>query len=469
MKTEQLILNYGREVQMRKDTFREEYIATHLMKSSTGENCLMESICERENMNNALRRVEQNDGAPGIDKMKVSRLRGFLRRTGKAVKTALLDGTYKPLPVRQKPIGKPDGGIRLLGIPTVLDRFVQQCIAQVLQEIWEHTFSAYSYGYRPGRSQAQAVEQFRKHVEDGFTHVVSLDLSKFFDRVNHDRLMSRLAQRVKDKRVLKIIRAFLNSGIMVNDLVEYPGEGTPQGGPLSPLLSNIVLDELDSAEGTGCMYSCGSGAKRNGNELERRGLRFVRYADDIVILARTQREGEEVLESVSRFITRKLKLKVNEEKSSVVRPWNAKFLGYRVTRIFGVTRTVIHPKTVKRFKDKIRDITRRVRGRNINKVIGKFNSFLRGWRPYYEFSMGKKLIHELNAWIVRRLKAFLWNQWRLPRTKVKKLKQLGIGHKDAVIMGNTRKHPWRISRTPTLNFAMPLSLFVQKKGLLLLR
>ena len=450
MKAVQLLLTGGEEAASRKDTTREDYIATRLMESSTGEIRLMESICERENTIKALKRVESNKGAPGIDKMKVGQLRGHLRRTWKTVQTALLNGTYKPLPVRRKEIPKPDGGIRLLGIPAVVDRFVQQCIAQVLQEIWEYTFSVYSYGYRPGRSQAQAVEQFRKYVEEGYTYVVSLDLSKFFDRVNHDRLMSRLAHRIEDKRVLKVIRAFLNSGIMVNDLVEYPGEGTPQGGPLSPLLSNIVLDELDK-------------------ELERRGLRFVRYADDIVILVRSQRQGEEVLRSVSRFITIKLKLKVNEEKSSVVRPWDAKFLGFRVSRIFGATRTVIHPKTVKRFKDKIRDITRRVRGRNINTVIGKLNSFLRGWRPYYEFSMGKKLIHELNAWIVRRLKAFRWNQWRLPRTKVKNLKQLGIGHKDAMLMGNTRKKPWRISRTPTLNFALPLSLFVQKKGLLLLR
>ena len=449
MKAVQLLLAGGEEAITRKDTSREDYIAARLMESSTGEIRLMESICERENTIKALKRVESNKGAPGIDKMKVTRLRGHLRRTWKTVEPVLLNGTYKPLPVRRKEIPKPDGGIRLLGIPTVMDRFVQQCVAQVLQAIWEHTFSEYSYGYRPGRSQAQAVEQFRKYVEEGYTYVVSLDLSKFFDRVNHDRLMSRLAQRIEDKRVLKLIRAFLNSGIMVNDLVEYPGEGTPQGGPLSPLLSNIVLDELDK-------------------ELERRGLRFVRYADDIVILVRSQQQGEEVLRSISRFITIKLKLKVNEEKSSVVRPWDAKFLGFRVTRIFGVTRTVIHPKTVKRFKEKVRDITRRVRGRNINTVIGTLNSFLRGWRPYYEFSMGKKLIHELNAWIVRRLKAFLWNQWRLPRTKVKNLKQLGINHDDAMIMGNTRKHPWRISRTPTLNFALPQSLFVRKKGLLLL-
>lgn len=234
MKAVQLLLNGDEEAASRKDTAREEYIAARLMKSSTGEIRLMESICERENMHNALRRVESNKGAPGIDKMKVTQLRGHLRRTGKTVRTALLDGTYKPLPVRRKEIPKPDGGVRFLGIPTVLDRFVQQCIAQVLQEIWEYTFSVYSYGYRPGRSQAQAVEQFRKHVEDGYTHVVSLDLSKFFDRVNHDRLMSRLAQRVEDKRVLKIIRAFLNSGIMVNDLVEYPGEGPPWGVPSLP-------------------------------------------------------------------------------------------------------------------------------------------------------------------------------------------------------------------------------------------
>jgi len=229
MKAVQLLLNGDEEAASRRDTTREEYIAKRLMKSSTGEIRLMESICEQENMRNALKRVESNDGAPGIDKMKVTRLRGFLRRTGKAVRAALLNGTYKPKPVRRKEIPKPDGGVRFLGIPTVLDRFVQQCIAQVLQEIWEYTFSVYSYGYRPGRSQAQAVEQFRKYVEEGYTYVVSLDLSKFFDRVNHDRLMSRLAQRIEDKRVLKIIRAFLNSGIMVNDLVEYPGEGTPQG------------------------------------------------------------------------------------------------------------------------------------------------------------------------------------------------------------------------------------------------
>jgi RNA-directed DNA polymerase len=409
----------------------------------------MDSICERENMLVALRRVEQNAGAPGVDGMKTTQLRGFLRRTGRAVKAALLNATYKPLPARRKEIDKPDGGVRLLGIPAVLDRFVEQCIAQVLFAIWDHTFSESSHGYRTGHSQAQAVEQFRRHVEEGYTYVVCIDLSKFFDRVNHDRLMSRLAQRIEDKRVLKIIRAFLNSGVQVNDIVEHPGEGTPQGGPLSPLLSNIVLDELDK-------------------ELERQELRFVRYADDIVILTRTREAGETVLNEVSRFITGKLKLKVNEEKSCVLRPWETKFLGFRVTRIYGATRTVIHPKTVRRFKDRVREITRRVRGRNIHKVIGELNRFLAGWRPYYQRGMSKALIAELNSWIVRRLKAFLWNQWRLPRTKVKRLEQLGIGHQDAMAMGNSRKKAWRISRTPTLNFALPLAWFVQHLGLLLL-
>jgi RNA-directed DNA polymerase len=409
----------------------------------------MESICERHNTIEALRRVERNKGAPGVDGMKTTELRGFLRRTWAAVQTALLAGTYKPLPVRQKEIPKPDGGLRLLGIPGVLDRFVQQCIAQVLLALWEPTFSDSSYGYRPGRSQAQAVEQFRKHVQEGYTYVVCIDLSKFFDRVNHDRLMSRLARRIEDKRVLKVIRAFLNSGIQVNDLVEHPGQGTPQGGPLSPLLSNIVLDELDK-------------------ELERRNLRFVRYADDIVILTRTQREGEQVLGSISEFITRKLKLQVNERKSCVVRPWEAKFLGFRVSRIYGKTLAVVHPKTVVRFKDRVREITRRVRGRSLIRVIEQINSFLGGWLPYYRRGLSKKLKHSLNAWIVRRLKAFLWNQWQLPRTKIKRLKQLGINHDDAVALGNTRKGAWRISRTPTLNFALPMSWFTRHKGLLLI-
>ena len=302
-------LSLGMEIPAsRRSPDRNRLIAKLLTEDSGGKAKLMESICERENMLRALKRVEANDGAPGIDGMTCRRLRGFVRRTWQTNKQALYDGTYRPLPVRGKEIPKPDGGMRQLGIPAVMDRLVQQATVQPLTAIYDHTFSDSSFGYRPGRSQAQAVERYRQHVEDGYTWVVSLDLSKFFDRVNHHRLMSRLERRVKDTRVLKLIRAFLKSGIVLNDLVEPTEEGTPQGGPLSPLLSNIVLDELDK-------------------ELERRGLRFVRYADDIVILVRSRRAGERVLNSVTRYITRRLKLKVNAEKSEDARPWEVKFLG----------------------------------------------------------------------------------------------------------------------------------------------
>ncbi len=310
-----------------------EFIANHLAESTTGEDRLMESICAIDNRRDALKRVEKNKGAPGVDGVKTRELAGVLNRCWGAIKTSLLDGSYEPLPVRRKTIEKPDGGTRDLGIPVVQDRFVQQATTQVLTAIYDHTFSDSSYGYRPGRSQAQAVERAREYVQRGANYVASIDLSKFFDRVNHDRLMSRLAKRIKDKRVLKLIRAFLNSGIMLeNDEITYPGEGTPQGGPLSPLLSNIVLDELDK-------------------ELERRGLRFVRYADDIVIFVRTRIAGERVLKSVSRFICERMKLKVNEEKSSVELPWNIKFLGFRITQMMGKTRLSIHQKSLERFKE----------------------------------------------------------------------------------------------------------------------
>ncbi|MCK9304267.1 MAG: group II intron reverse transcriptase/maturase [Bacteroidales bacterium] len=382
--------------------------------------------------------------------MKTAALKGFLCRCGDYVKGAMLNGTYKPYPVRRKEIPKADGsGVRLLGIPTVLDRFVQQAATQILQAIWDHTFSDSSFGYRPGRSQAQAVEQFRKYVEEGYTYVVNIDLSKFFDRVNHDRLMSRLAQRVEDKRVLKLIRAFLNSGTQINDIVEYSNEGTPQGGPLSPLLSNIVLDELDK-------------------ELEKRGHRFVRYADDLVILVRSQKAGDRVLQSVSRYITEKLKLKVNEHKSGVTRPWETKFLGFRISKIFGKTLIVIHQKAIRSFEDKIRQITRFNRGCSLKRVIAELNRYIVGWKGYFKRGIRGKLIHKLNAWIVRRLKAYLWGQWKLPRTKVANLKRLGLKHDDAYMLGNTRKGKWRISKCPHMNYALPLRVFTQKQGLLLL-
>jgi RNA-directed DNA polymerase len=331
-----------------------------------------------------------------------------------------------------------------------MDRLVQQAAVQPLVAIYDHTFSDSSFGYRPGRSQGQAVERYRQYVEDGYTYVVSLDLSKFFDRVNHHRLLSRLEQRVKDRRVLKLIRAFLKSGIELNDLVEPTEEGTPQGGPLSPLLSNIVLDELDK-------------------ELERRGHRSVRYADDIVILVRSRKAGERVLASITRYITGTLKLKVNAEKSQVARPWEIKFLGHKVTRIYGATRSVTHPKTVARFKDRIREITRRTRRVALHVVIADLNRFIRGWLPCYGRGLSQHLKRALNRWIIRRIKAWLLKQWRKPKTKINKLVRLGLDHEEAVKLGNSRRAIWPLSGDYRLNFAMPQQLFTQRYGLIALR
>jgi len=450
MNTWQECLKLGDLPQGRFDKTSQEFIAKRLAESPTGTIRLMESICERENMRKALRRVEKNGGAPGVDGMTTSQLRGYMRRHWEKIKASLLDGTYKPLPVRRKEIEKPDGtGVRLLGIPTVVDRCIQQAIAQVLQEIWEHTFSEYSYGFRPERSAHMAIRQAKCYVEEGYIHVVDIDLAKFFDRVNHDRLMSRLAQRVEDKRVLRVIRAFLNSGILIGDVVEESGEGTPQGGPLSPLLANIVLDELDK-------------------ELEKRGLRFVRYADDCAIYVKSRRAGERVMQSISRFITRRLKLAVNEAKSSVTHPWISKCLGFRITRMFGATRIGIHPKSLQRFREKLRALTARERGRSIGQIIGEINSYVRGWWAYFRIGGSKTLTGEVNDWILRRLRAYVWKQWKLPKTKVHELKRRGVCHHWAMAVGNTRKGAWRLSKHGQVIHALPDKYFTAKLGLVLL-
>lgn len=452
MNSEQTLMKLGAsELRRCGNAVSKDWIATSLAESTTGKDRLMESICAIDNRRAARKRVEKNNGAPGIDGVKARDLTGVLNRCWKAIRASLINGTYEPMPVLRKEIDKPDGGTRDLGIPVVQDRFVQQAMTQVLTAIYDHTFSDSSYGYRPGRSQAQAVERARRYVEQGANYVVSIDLSKFFDRVNHDRLMSRLAVRIKDKRVLKLIRAFLNSGIQLeNNEITYPGEGTPQGGPLSPLLSNIVLDELDK-------------------ELEKRGLRFVRYADDIVIFVRTRIAGERVLESVTRFLRNRMKLDVNNTKSSVELPWDIKFLGFRITQMIGRTRLGIHPKALERFKDKIRKTTRRTRGISLLAVIRELNGFIPGWLNYFRIGLSKKLIKELNRWIIRRLKAFLWKQWKLPRTKVRNLKRLGLSHDSAIKLGNTRKGPWRVSDYQSMNYALPAKWFVQHYGLIRLR
>src|SRR5947207_811617 len=303
---------------------------------------MMEEIVERENLKEALRRVKANKGSAGIDGMTVDQLGDYLKQHWPAIREELLNGTYEPKPVRRVEIPKPDGGgMRKLGIPTVLDRFIQQAVLQVLQRQWDPTFSRYSYGFRPRRSAHQAVAQAQQYIAQGYGWVIDLDLEKFFDRVNHDKLMGQIANRVEDKRLLKLIRAFLNAGVMENGLVSPSVEGTPQGGPLSPLLSNIVLDELD-------------------RELERRGHRFVRYADDSNIYVRSEQAGQRVMKSITRFIEQKLKLKVNEKKSAVARPQQRKFLGFSFTKGPAIRRTIA-PKAVERFKERIRDITRHTR------------------------------------------------------------------------------------------------------------
>src|ERR1700720_4123389 len=302
---------------------------------------LMEEVCERENCKQALARVKANKGSAGVDGMTVNELPEFLKQHWPAIREQLLSGTYKPEPVKRVEIPKPNGGVRKLGIPTVLDRFIQQAVMQVLQRKWDRTFSDHSYGFRPGRSAHQAVEAAQQYIAEGYRWVVDLDLEKFFDRVNHDKLMGQIAKRIGDKRLLKLIRAFLNAGVMENGLVSPSVEGTPQGGPLSPLLSNLVLDELD-------------------RESECRGLRFVRYADDCNIYVRSERAGQRVMESISRFITQKLKLKVNEAKSAVARPQERKFLGFSFTAGPDIKRTIAL-KSLERFKHRIRDTTRRAK------------------------------------------------------------------------------------------------------------
>src|SRR5262247_3735406 len=324
---------------------------------------IMEEVCERANLKEALRQVRANKGSAGVDRMTVDQLGDYLKQHWPAIREQLLNGTYEPKPVRRVEIPKPDGGVRKLSIPTVLDRFIQQAVMQVLQRQWDRTFSDHSYGFRPGRSAHQAVAQAQQYIAAGYRWVVDLDLEKFFDRVNHDKLIAKIAERVSDKRLWKLVRAFLRAGVMEDGLVSLVDEGMPQGGPLSPLLSNIVLDELD-------------------RELERRGLQFARYADDSNIYVRSRRAGERVIESLTRFITAKLKLKVNQQKSAVARPWERKFLGFSFTSAREPKRRIA-PKAVIGFKAKVREVTRRTRGVNVERMAEELGRYLRGWIGYF--------------------------------------------------------------------------------------
>lgn len=399
---------------------------------------LMEEIVKRENLKKALQRVRQNKGSPGIDGMTVRKLSGYLKKHWPRIREQLLAGNYQPKPVKRTEIPKPNGGMRKLGIPTVLDRFVQQAIMQVLQKYWDKTFSEHSYGFRPGRSAHQAISCSQQYAEQGYRWVVDIDLEKFFDRVNHDKLMGKLAKRIPDKRLLKIIRAFLNAGVMANGLVSATTEGTPQGGPLSPLLSNIVLDELD-------------------RELERRGHRFVRYADDCNIYVRSERAGHRVMESISKFITRKLKLKVNQSKSKVDRSGRCKFLGFRI--VGKETKLGIAPKSLARFKKRVRKLTCYRRGVTIEQMIEKLNRYLIGWRGYYGYCQTPSVLVRLDSWIRRRLRCVYWRRWKRGKKRFAELRKRGINKDLSARTAGSVHGPWRISRSPALSFVFPNAHF----------
>jgi RNA-directed DNA polymerase len=403
---------------------------------------MMEEICEWENLKEAMWRVKANKGSAGIDGVTVEELPDYAKLL--VVREQLLSGTYAPQPVKRVEIPKPDGGVRKLGIPTVLDRFVQQAVMQVLQRQWDQTFSDSSFGFRPGRSTHQAVAQAQRYIAAGSSWVVDLDLEKFFDRVNHDKLMGQIAKRVRDKRLLRLIRAFLNAGVMENGLVSPSVDGTPQGGPLSPLLSNLVLDELD-------------------RELERRGHRFVRYADDSNIYVRSERAGQRVMDSIKRFITERLKLKVNEKKSAVARPQERKFLGFTFTD-GPVVRRRIAPQAVERFKQRIRELTRQAKSVSLETTMATLAPYMRGWRGYFGFCETPDLLIRLTGWVRARLRAALWRQWKTTRRRRAMLAQLGVHGRLAGDTAASGRGPWHMAHSKALCFALS-SAFFRDRGL----
>ncbi|MGB6378670.1 MAG: group II intron reverse transcriptase/maturase [Syntrophobacteria bacterium] len=405
---------------------------------------MWEWVWERQNLLTAIERVERNGGARGIDGMTVEELRPYLRERWLELREALDRETYKPSPVRRVEIPKPDGGVRQLGIPTVLDRFLQQAIAQALTPLFEPLFSASSYGFRPGRSAHQAIEQAQEYIRAGYEWVVDLDLEKFFDRVNHDMLMARVARVVKDKRVLKLIRAYLNSGVMVNGVVMDTEEGTPQGGPLSPLLSNIMLDDLDK-------------------ELEKRGHKFVRYADDCNIYVKTRRAGERVMGSVKGFLEKKLKLKVNPKKSKVDRATRVKFLGFSFYKRKGEVLIRVAKRSQERFRDKLRRLTKRTRSGKLEDIIRQINQYTMGWMGYYWQANTPSVFEGLDSWIRRRLRQMIWKRWKRGTTRYRELVKLGVPRGRAGL-GAVGKSPWHMSKSPVINEALS-NTYLRNSGL----
>lgn len=401
-------------------------------KSKLNTEKLLEKIVEKRNIFEAYKKVIANKGSSGIDGMRVDELLSYLKENYETLKANLLNGKYKVQPVKRVEIPKPTGGVRLLGIPTVVDRLIQQAINQVINPIFDREFSNSSYGFRPGRSAHMALKQAQTYINEGYKQVVDMDLEKFFDNVNHDILMNLVSRKIEDKRVLKLIRKYLNSGIMLNGVVVKSEQGAPQGGPLSPLLSNILLDELDK-------------------ELERRGHKFCRFADDCNIYVRSRRAGERVLKSITKFLERKLKLKVNTEKSAVDSPTRRKFLGYSFYYAKGGIRFRAHNKSYERLKEKIKKITNRNISMNFNHRIKKLNEIIVGWVNYFKLADMKSKLKELDGWIRRRLRACIWKTWKLVRTRFKNLMKLGVPKYKAWEYANTRKSYWRTSKSQILN------------------
>ena len=404
-----------------------------------GNDRLMERVVERGNVKAALKRVRQNKGSPGIDGMTVDELLPWLVENWEVVRAMLLDGTYQPAPVREQEIPKSGGGVRKLGIPTVLDRLIQQAVLQVLQPMFDPTFSEHSHGFRPGRSAHDAVCEAQRYIQEGRRWVVDVDLEKFFDRVNHDVLMGRLEKRIGDERMLRLIRGYLNAGIMANGVVMERHEGTPQGGPLSPLLANVLLDEVDK-------------------ELEKRGHAFVRYADDCNVYVRSRRAGEDVMETLKRLYAG-LRLRINEAKSAVARTWDRKFLGYSFWVAKGrLVKRRVAPKALEAMKERVREITSRNGGRSIRKVAEELRGYLLGWKAYFRLSDTPGIFEQLDEWIRRRMRALQLKHWKRGTTAFRELVSLGASRELAArIAGNLRR--WWKNACMGLNIVMPTSYF----------
>jgi RNA-directed DNA polymerase len=411
------------------------------------EGGLLERILNRDNLNIAYKRVKRNKGSHGVDGMTVEELLPYLTEHGDELRESILTGKYKPQAVRRVEIPKPDGGVRLLGIPTVVDRVIQQAAAQILSPIYEKKFSDSSYGFRPGRSAQQAIEQSRKYINDGYTWVVDIDLAKYFDTVNHDKLIRLISNDVKDGRVISLIRKFLVSGVMINGVVIETDEGTPQGGNISPLLSNIMLHELDC-------------------ELERRGLVFCRYADDCNIYVKSRKAAERVMKSITRFIEGDLKLKVNQQKSTVDRPWNLKFLGFSFyyNKNKGEYSIRVHQKSIAKFKAKLKMLTGRSNGMSMDRRLEKLKQAIRGWVNYFGIADMKTLVKNLDEWLRRRIRMDVWKTWKRVRTRFASLKKLGLDKQKAWEFANTRKGYWRIADSPILHRTLTNKV-LEKRGL----